>query len=165
MTPEEVYLVQSSWEKVRPSSTQAAEMFYRRLFDIAPELKTLFKGDMRRQEQHLMNVIDTTVQGLERWDQFVPALQALGKRHAGYGVKDADFDKVAAALLWTLESGLGDAFTEEVRRSWISTYTLLADIMKFGVEKQRENRQLNFSTASRGVSARSHQTKERRDKW
>ncbi len=90
MTPEEMYLVQTSREKVRPNSTQAAEMFYRRLFDIAPELKTLFKGDMRTQGQHLMTMIDTAVQGLERWDQCVLALQALGRRHAGYGVKRID---------------------------------------------------------------------------
>ena len=130
MTREELYLVQASWAQVQPISTQAAEMFYRRLFDVSPELKALFKGDMRSQGQRLMNMIDTAVRGLERWDQLVPALQALGRRHAGYGVKDADYDAVAAALIWTLERGLGEAFTEEVRAAWIGTYTALADTMK-----------------------------------
>lgn len=133
MTCKEMHLVRSSWKSVRPISTQAAEIFYRRLFEIAPELKPLFRGDMHMQGQRLMNMVDTAVAGLERWDEFVPALQALGKRHAGYGVKDADFDQVAAALLWTLEKGLGDAFTHEIRRAWISTYTLLADTMKGAV--------------------------------
>ncbi|MDJ0941855.1 MAG: globin family protein [Kiloniellales bacterium] len=130
MTREELYLVQASWAQVRPISTQAAEMFYRRLFEVSPELKALFKGDMRAQGQRLMNMIDTAVKELQRWDQLVPALQALGRRHAGYGVKDADYDAVAAALIWTLERGLGEAFTEEVRAAWIGAYTALADTMK-----------------------------------
>ena len=130
MTPEELTLVRTSWAKVQPISTQAAELFYHRLFDTAPELKALFKGDMRAQGHRLMDMIDTAVRGLESWDQLVPAVQALGRRHAGYGVKEADYDAVAAALLWTLEQGLGDAFTDEVRAAWINTYGALADTMK-----------------------------------
>lgn len=130
MTHEDLYLVQSSWRMVRPISAQAAELFYGRLFEAAPELKALFKGDMQAQGQRLMHMIDTAVKELDSWDRLVPALQALGKRHAGYGVKEADYDTVAAALLWTLEKGLGDAFTEEVRRAWINTYGALAETMK-----------------------------------
>ena len=130
MTRTELYLVKSSWEKVQPISAQAAEMFYRKLFEIAPELKSLFTGDMREQGQRLMNMINTAVNQLERWEQLAPAVQALGKRHAGYGVKDADYEAVAVALLWTLEEGLGEAFTEEVKLAWISTYTVLAHTMK-----------------------------------
>ena len=130
MTRQELDLVQSSWAQVRPISAQAAELFYRRLFDIEPQMKDLFKGDMRVQGQRLMDMIDIAVNDLDRWDQLVPALEALGRRHVGYGVKDADYDAVAAALLWTLEQGLGPAFTEEVRLAWINTYTRLADTMK-----------------------------------
>ena len=130
MTPEHVTLVRTSWAQVQPISTQAAALFYGRLFEIAPELKPLFKGDMRQQGHRLMEMIDTAVKGLESLDQLVPALQALGRRHAGYGVKAADYDKVAAALLWTLEKGLGEAFTAEVRAAWISVYSLVADTMK-----------------------------------
>ena len=144
MTQEELYLVQSSWEKVRPISRQAAEMFYLRLFDVAPELQTLFKGDMRTQGQRLMNMIDTAVRELERRDRLVPMLQELGRRHAGYGVKDADYDAVAAALLWTLEKGLGEAFTDEVRLAWTSTYTLLADTMKSAAAEGMATRQPVF---------------------
>ena len=130
MTRQELDLVQSSWAQVRPILAQAAELFYRRLFDIEPPMKDLFKGDMRVQGQRLMDMIDIAVNDLDRWDQLVPALEALGRRHVGYGVKDADYDAVAAALLWTLEQGLGPAFTEEVRLAWINTYTQLADTMK-----------------------------------
>lgn len=130
MTADEIHLVQSSWEKVRPISAQAAELFYNRLFDIAPELRALFKTDMGEQGHRLMEMIDTAVANLDTWDQLVPAVQALGRRHAGYGVKDADYDSVAAALLWTLEHGLGEAFTDAVRTAWVSVYTTLAETMK-----------------------------------
>ena len=130
MTRQERDLVQSSWAKVRPIAAQAAELFYRRLFDIAPEMKALFKGDMRVQGHRLMDMIDIAVNDLDRWDQLTPALEALGRRHVGYGVKEADYDAVAAALLWTLEQGLGPAFTDDVKLAWTNTYTQLADTMK-----------------------------------
>ena len=130
MTEEELYLVRSSWAKVQPISALAAELFYRRLFEIAPDVKGLFRADMGDQGRRLMAMIDTAVQGLDRFDELLPALQALGKRHAGYGVKDADYDAVATALLWTLEKGLGKAFTEDVRQAWVSAYSAVADTMK-----------------------------------
>ena len=83
-----------------------------------------------------MHMIGTAVRGLERWDRLVPALHALGERHVGYGVKDADYHLVGAALLWTLEEGLGDAFTDEVRIAWVRTYTALADVMKRGAAQE-----------------------------
>ena len=130
MTKEDLHLVQSSWALVRPIADQAAELFYDRLFGTAPELRRLFRGDMPTQRRRLMRMIDTAVGELENLDDLVPLLQDLGRRHAGYGVRDADYDTVAGALLWTLERGLGDAFTDDVRRAWIATYTLMADTMK-----------------------------------
>ena len=130
MTEEERDLVQESWAKVQPIASQAAALFYGRLFILAPGLKSLFKGDMTAQGERLMHMIDTAVGGLENLDELVPALEALGERHAGYGVTEADYDTVAAALLWTLEQGLGEAFTEDVKAAWITAYSVLADTMK-----------------------------------
>lgn len=130
MTPEEIHLVQASWEKVRPISTQASELFYGRLFHVAPELKLLFKTDMRAQGHRLMQTIDTAVRELEHWDSLVPVLQKLGERHVGYGVRAADYDTVGSALLWTLERGLGDAFTDDVKQAWIAAFTAIAETMK-----------------------------------
>jgi len=130
MTPEQAELVKSSWAKVVPIADQAAELFYGKLFELDPSLKPLFKGDMVEQGKKLMKMINTAVNGLDRLDEIVPAVQQLGVRHIGYGVKDEHYDTVGAALLWTLEAGLGDAFTEEVKESWATVYGLLADTMK-----------------------------------
>ncbi|HXF08909.1 MAG TPA: globin family protein [Candidatus Acidoferrales bacterium] len=130
MTPEEIKLVQSTWAQVVPIQEQAAELFYGRLFVLDPSLKTLFKGDMKAQGQKLMAMIGTVVSGLTQPDTILPAVQDLGRRHVGYGVQAPHYDTVGAALLWTLEQGLGSAFTPETRQAWAKTYNLVAGVMK-----------------------------------
>lgn len=130
MTPMQIQLVQATWAKVVPIKDTAAEIFYRKLFEMDPALKPLFKGDMKAQGTKLMSMINTAVNGLTRLDQIVPAVESLGRRHVGYGVKDQHYDTVAGALLYTLEKGLGAAFTPEVKQSWTEAYMLLAGVMK-----------------------------------
>jgi hemoglobin-like flavoprotein len=130
MTPQEIELVQSSFRKVLPIKDTAGELFYGRLFTIDPTLRPLFPEDVKPQIQKLMAMIATAVGGLSRLETIVPAVQDLGRRHAGYGVKDKDYDTVGAALLWTLEQGLGDQFTPETKSAWTACYGLLAATMK-----------------------------------
>ena len=130
MTPEQAIFVKNSWEMVLPIADKAAELFYGKLFELDPSLKPLFKGDMKEQGEKLMKMINTAVNGLDQLDQIVPAVQQLGVRHVNYGVKDKDYDTVGAALLWTLETGLSDAFTGDVKEAWATVYGILADTMK-----------------------------------
>lgn len=130
MTPEQVELVKTSWAKVMPISETAAEIFYGKLFELDPELKSLFKGDMKDQGRKLMAMINTAVSGLDDLEAIVPAVQDLGKRHVGYGVKDKDYDTVGTALITTLAIGLDDYFTDEVKDAWVTVYTVLATTMK-----------------------------------
>jgi nitric oxide dioxygenase len=122
--------VKRSFALVLPIADQAGMLFYTRLFEIDPSLRPLFKGDIEAQSRKLMQMIAVAVNGLDQLDTIVPAVQALGARHAGYGVTEAHYDTVAAALLWTLEQGLGDAFTPPVREAWTEVYLLLAGTMK-----------------------------------
>lgn len=130
MKAEQIAAVQESWVAVEGISDQAAALFYGKLFETDPSLKSLFKGDMAEQGKKLMSMIGVAVRGLSRLDTIVPAVQQLGVRHAGYGVKDADYDTVGGALLWTLGQGLGDAFTDDLKQSWTEAYGLLATTMK-----------------------------------
>ncbi len=114
MTPKQKQLVQSSFEQVKPIVDVAASLFYGRLFDLDPNLERLFKGDLHTQGRMLFQVMSVVVGGLDDLDELAPSIQALGKRHAGYGVEDHHYKTVGAALLWTLERGLGSAFTAEV---------------------------------------------------
>jgi hemoglobin-like flavoprotein len=130
MTPEQRSLVQKSFEQVLPIADVAAELFYGRLFELDPSLRLLFRGDLAVQGRALMSMIKVAVAGLDNLERLVPAVQSLGRRHATYGVTDAHYDTVAAALLWTLERGLGEAFTPEVKAAWVEVYTILATTMK-----------------------------------
>ena len=130
LTPYKVKLVQDSFALVVPIKETAAEIFYGKLFEKDPSLKALFKGDMKEQGAKLMAMIATAVNGLTNLGAIVPAVQDLGKRHAGYGVTDQMYDTVGAALLETLEVGLGSAFTPKVKGAWTEVYTVLATTMK-----------------------------------
>lgn len=132
MTPNEIELVKSSWVKVEPIAEKAAALFYGRLFEVYPEVKPYFKGDMAEQGRKLMAMIGMAVNSLENLEPLIPAVRESGKRHAEYGVMEADYDKVADALIWTLEQGLGDDFTPEVKQAWVGMYTTVAEVMKAG---------------------------------
>lgn len=131
LTLEQKKLVQDSWEKVKPISSTAAELFYGKLFELDPNLKPMFAhSNMQEQGKKLMMMIGAAVKGLDTLGELVPTVQALGKRHVGYGVKASHYDTVGAALLDTLEKGLGDDFTPETKEAWTITYTTLATVMK-----------------------------------
>ena len=136
LTLRQIELVQSSFAIIAPIADDAAALFYRRLFEMDPSLEQMFKGDMTSQRQKLMHMLTAAVKGLPRLDRLVPVVEDLGRRHVGYGVMDEHYDTVGAALLWTLEKGLGDAFTTEVREAWTSVYGLLATTMKNAAARQ-----------------------------
>ncbi len=135
MTPDQVKLVQDSFAKVEPIATQAGDMFYARLFEIAPEVRPMFPTDISSQRDKLLQMLTTAVSNLHRVETIIPAVEDLGKRHVNYGVKDAHYDKVGEALIWTLDKGLGEAFTPPVKDAWVATYGTLAGVMKDAAAK------------------------------
>jgi hemoglobin-like flavoprotein len=130
MTPAQVAWIRESWTAVEPIQNVAAGLFYDRLFELDPSLRRLFaRTDMAQQKKILMQTLTVVVKSLDRLDQLVPAVQALGRRHAGYGVRASHYDTVGAALLWTLGQGLGEAFVPELRDAWAEAYSVLASVM------------------------------------
>jgi len=137
MTPKQIALVQDSWKQVLPVADAAAALFYSRLFTLDPSVRALFKGDMKEQGRKVMNMITFAVNSLTRLESIVPGVQALGRRHAGYGVEDRHYAVVESALLWTLKEGLGSEFTPEVEDAWRTAYGVLASTMKQSTEEQK----------------------------
>jgi hemoglobin-like flavoprotein len=130
MNPRQVELIQASWTAVEPIADTAAVLFYDRLFELDPALRRLFaRTDMAQQRKILMQTLTVVVRSLDKLDTIVPAIKALGRRHAGYGVREEHYDSVGAALLWTLDQGLGDAFDDETADAWATAYTTLASVM------------------------------------
>jgi hemoglobin-like flavoprotein len=132
VTQEQKALVQQSFTQVLPISEQAAALFYSRLFQLDPSLRPLFRGDIKDQGRKLMQMIGFCVGKLDALDEIVPAVKDLGRRHAGYGVTQDAYQTVGAALLWTLEQGLGPYFTPDVKAAWAAVYGVLADTMQAG---------------------------------
>lgn len=129
MTADQVQLVRSSFALVQPIAPTAASLFYANLFAADPSLRHLFKGDMAAQGAKLMQMIGAAVSLLDKPQALLPVLRQLGARHGGYGVMPSHYDTVGAALLKTLEQGLGDAFDGDTRAAWTAMFTVVATTM------------------------------------
>lgn len=130
MTRTQKSLIRTTWAAVAPMSDQAAALFYARLFELDPELARLFeRTNMIQQGRMLMQTLAVVVKSVDDLATIVPAVEALGRRHAGYGVRCQDYATVGSALLWTLETGLGEAFTPAARQAWATAYEILSSVM------------------------------------
>jgi hemoglobin-like flavoprotein len=129
MTPDQVKLVQDSFAKVAPISETAAVLFYDRLFEIAPQVRAMFPADMTEQRRKLMMMLAAVVNGLGNLTSILPAASALATRHVSYGAKPEHYPVVGAALLWTLEKGLGDGWTPDIAAAWTTAYGTLSGYM------------------------------------
>lgn len=129
MNTETIALVQGSWKTVASIAPQAAALFYQNLFQADPSLQSLFKANMEDQGRKLMQMIGAAVGKLNDLESLVPILQNLAQRHVQYGVQNSHYDTVGAALLKTLEQGLGTAFTNDVKAAWAEVYGIVADVM------------------------------------
>jgi len=127
--PTQIKLVQESFAKVAPIADQAAVIFYNRLFEVAPQVKAMFPADMTEQRRKLMVMLAAVVNGLGNLETVLPAASALANRHVTYGAKAEHYPVVGAALLWTLEKGLGDGWTPEVAEAWTDAYDWLSGFM------------------------------------
>lgn len=139
MTPQQLELVQSSWEKVVPIAKDAAKLFYGRLFEVAPSVRPMFKGDIEEQGKKLMMVVTTVVRGLKQFDKLEKVVWQLGRRHIAYGTKDEHYGVVAETLLWTLQQGLGPAFTKDVKEAWEAALNVIAGVMIAGAHYEYAN--------------------------
>jgi nitric oxide dioxygenase len=123
MSPEQKALVKETWRKIMPMADAAARLFYDRLFELDATTRPLFKTtDLAEQRRKLIQALTTVVQGLDQLEALVPTIADLGRRHAQFGVRHAHYDAVGAALLWTLEQGLGSGWTPEVKVAWSGAY-------------------------------------------
>lgn len=129
MNPQTTVLVRTSWRQIEPVAPAAAALFYRHLFADAPELRALFRGDLQRQGDKLMQMLGWLIDRLDDPGSLLPALADLGRRHAGYGVQASHYDRVGTALLRTLAESLGSQFMPAVERAWRDTYQVIADTM------------------------------------
>jgi hemoglobin-like flavoprotein len=138
--PDDIVRVRASFALVVPIKEATADLFYGRLFEIAPQVRALFPDDLSEQKRKLMAMIATAVGGLNKLDALAPTVKALGARHVAYGAKAEHYAVVGEALLWTLERGVGEGFTPEMRSAWAKVYGVLAATMQAGATELAELR-------------------------
>lgn len=136
MTTEQKQLIRNSFRLVLPIASTAATLFYERLFSIAPHIQPLFTSDIKEQGKKLMAMLGSIVSMLDSPDKLVPMLTNLGKRHMEYGVKTEYFTPVGEALIWTLQQGLGEHFTEEVKQAWLTAFDTIQTVMGNAMDEQ-----------------------------
>ncbi|MDW7691655.1 globin family protein [Flammeovirgaceae bacterium SG7u.111] len=129
MTESQIQLVKESWGKVVPIATQAGEMFYGRLFEAAPQVKPMFSSDTKAQAIKLTSMLTYVVNKLDKLDEILSEVQQLAVRHTKYGIEPAHYAVVGECLIWTLEQGLGDAWNDELKKAWVTAYTILSGAM------------------------------------
>ena len=129
MTPQQIALVQESFAKVAPVAGAAVDLFYQRLFELAPDVRPMFAGDLSAQKKKLLDTLTYAVDSLSCPYKLGPELAALGERHADYGAKVEHFTLVGEALLWALQQTLNEEFTQAVADAWEAIYSELAEGM------------------------------------
>ena len=129
MTERQILLVKNSWSYVIVNADEAGQLFYKHLFEVAPEVKPMFKGDIKEQARKLMNMVTYIVTKLQKLDEIIDEVRSLAQRHGKYGVKPHYYQIVGTSLLWTLKEGLGDKWNLETEEAWTTVYTFLADAM------------------------------------
>ena len=131
MTPQQKHLVRETWRQVVPIAAAAAQLFYKRLFELDPEIRTLFENtDMDAQHTRLISSLSAVVSALDEVETIVPVLSELGRRHADYGVQDRHYETVGDALIWTLRQGLGDGWSLAAEHAWTAAYGLVSGVMR-----------------------------------
>jgi len=142
MRAETERLVRESWARFEPVAEQSAGFFYDKLFELDPEAQRLFaRTDMEAQGRKVMQMFAAIVRTLDQPDTLVSEVADLGRRHVHYGVRDSQYDSVGTALLWTLERGLGTAFTDDVRNAWTEAYLLISTVLRRAATREQDAQQ------------------------
>ncbi|MBV1901229.1 MAG: hypothetical protein KUG56_06100 [Kordiimonadaceae bacterium] len=129
MTPEDIETLQYSFGTMVPKKDAIAETFYRRLFEVAPGVRPLFKGPIDAQGQKLVMALKQIVTALKSPKELTDFLSQLAKRHVGYGAVAEHYPVVGQVLLATFDEVMGDEFTPELKALWGSAYGVIADAM------------------------------------
>lgn len=130
MTAEQIQLVKQTWKTFRGiNPATVGDLFYSKLFADNPSLRKMFPVNMQQQYQKLIDMLNAVVIRLDRLDEITEEIAAMAQRHVEYGVRPAHYKLVGNALLWTLQKGLGNDWTLEVKNAWLTCYTILADTM------------------------------------
>ena len=146
LTDNEKKLIASSFRLLVPVSETVADLFYGYLFQDKPQYRDLFPEDMTRQKRKLVTMLAFIANSIDwtedQWmeevnpeDDLCLVVLALGRRHHNlYKIPDDAYGPVEDALMWSLDQGLGEAFTPDLQQAWTKLYRVLETTMKMGAK-------------------------------
>jgi hemoglobin-like flavoprotein len=135
-------LVRDSFESVQAFGNSVVVLFYGRLFELAPETRALFKIDIREQANKLVETLRTTIDALDKFDELLPVLLELGRKHVEYGVQAYQYEKLRSALLWALGQALGLEFDAETRAAWDQLLSSISAVMLDGAAQAQPDQEV-----------------------
>lgn len=151
--PLNVEVLESSFEQIKPHSRDFAATFYSNLFVHYPHVRTLFaKTSMEDQYEKLMVSLAYVLENLRHPHLWRDALKSLGGRHVEYGVIQAHYPIVGAALLQALESHLGSRWTPDVKQAWADAYGTIVDLMLEGADYPQETAPVSSQSQGAALS-------------
>jgi nitric oxide dioxygenase len=137
LSPREKRLVRESFESVREYSDAVVLLFYGRLFELAPEVRSLFKIEIREQARKLLDMLTAMVDSLDRFEELRPQLAELGRRHIAYHVEPAHYQVLVTALMWAFGQALGMEFSRETKTAWERLLTAVCAAMLEGAAAEQ----------------------------
>jgi hemoglobin-like flavoprotein len=129
LSADEIERVRNSFDRLWPMSSRTADLFYERLFEIAPGVRPMFRPDMDEQKRKFISTLAVIVGTLDDTTRLVPLTVALARQHSDYGIQAKHYDVVGQALLWSLEQGLGQDWTPSLADSWSKAYGIVSGFM------------------------------------
>jgi len=130
MSAEQRRLVRQSYESIGDLAVSMSLLFYGRLFEIDPSARSLFHGDLAQQARKLTDTLSAIVESLDQFEIMAPRLAALGRQHAGYGVRPHHYDTVTTAIVWALGQAIGADFDLATREAWRAALTAISNVMR-----------------------------------
>ncbi len=129
LSEDDIGLLRRSFEEVCREAPDVAELFYRRLFEIAPELRPMFRGDLRHQAEKLRSTLGAAIARLHDFAALRPVLADLAQRHVGYGVAPRHYAPVGEALIWAIARSVRPAWDARTEAVWRTAYQDIAQAM------------------------------------
>jgi hemoglobin-like flavoprotein len=137
LTPEAIQAVRAGFARIAPIREEIGGLFYGKLFEMDPGLRPLFGDNLEAQSRMLMTAIQMVIDSLDSPENVARHLSEVGRRHGAYGAQMRDFDTFGAALIWSLQQGLGPDYTPQFETGWVGAFDLIRNVMRGGVKAQQ----------------------------
>ena len=135
LSDETIRLVRASAALLPADDPAPVHAFYQRLFELAPDVRPLFKATLDLQVRKLADMLGWIIANLDDPGTMMTTLRQLGVGHREYGVVVDHYAPVGTALIHMFQVTLGDRFTPEMEQAWLEVYGIISGGMERGARE------------------------------